>query len=223
MKTLLVKDYRILMTQTKSLFILAIVGVIMVISSMDIDFLTGYMMMMAMVLSLGTVNYDELDNGMAFILTLPASRKTYAVEKYVLTFVNIVLCAVAMLIIYFITRGFINWQFQAIDMISVTAGWICGIMLVASVMIPLYLKFGAEKRRVVMMILWGIVAVVAIGGQKIMETMVDTEGMNAINDFFVKISTLNPAVIVAAVVAVLAMAVIFSMGISIRIMQKKEF
>ena len=100
MKTLLVKDYRILMTQTKSLFILAIVGVIMVISSMDIDFLTGYMMMMAMVLSLGTVNYDELDNGMAFILTLPASRKTYAVEKYVLTFVNIVLCAVAMLIIY---------------------------------------------------------------------------------------------------------------------------
>lgn len=223
MKTLLVKDYRILMTQTKSLFILAIVGVIMVISSMDIDFLTGYMMMMAMVLSLGTVNYDELDNGMAFILTLPASRKTYAVEKYVLTFVNIVLCAVAMLIIYFITRGFINWQFQAIDMISVTAGWICGIMLAASVMIPLYLKFGAEKRRVVMMILWGIVAVVAIGGQKIMETMVDTEGMNAINDFFVKISTLNPAVIVAAVVAVLAMAVIFSMGISIRIMQKKEF
>lgn len=223
MKTLLVKDYRILMTQTKSLFILAIVGVIMVISSMDIDFLTGYMMMMAMVLSLGTVNYDELDNGMAFILTLPASRKTYAVEKYVLTFVNIVLCAVAMLIIYFITRGFINWQFQAIDMISVTAGWICGIMLAASVMIPLYLKFGAEKRRVVMMILWGIVAVVAIGGQKIMETMVDTEGMNAINDFFVKISTLNPAVIVAVVVAVLAMAVIFSMGISIRIMQKKEF
>ena len=128
-----------------------------------------------------------------------------------------------MLIIYFITRGFINWQFQVIDMISVTAGWICGIMLAASVMIPLYLKFGAEKRRVVMMILWGIVAVVAIGGQKIMETMVDTEGMNAINDFFVKISTLNPAVIVAAVVAVLAMAVIFSMGISIRIMQKKEF
>lgn len=223
MKTLLVKDYRILMTQTKSLFILAIVGVIMVISSMDIDFLTGYMMMMAMILSLGTVNYDELDNGMAFILTLPASRKTYAVEKYVLTFVNIVLCAVAMLIIYFITRGFINWQFQAIDMISVTAGWICGIMLAASVMIPLYLKFGAEKRRVVMMILWGIVAVVAIGGQKIMETMADTEGMSAINDFFVKISTLNPAVIVAAVVAVLAMAVIFSLGISIRIMQKKEF
>ena len=55
------------------------------------------------------------------------------------------------------------------------------------------------------------------------KTMVDTEGMNAINDFFVKISTLNPAVIVAAVVAVLAMAVIFSLGISIGIMKKKEF
>ncbi len=223
MKTLLVKDYRILMTQTKSLFILLIVGVIMAISDFEIDFLMGYMMMMAMVLSLGTVNYDELDNGMAFILTLPASRKTYAVEKYVLTFINIVLSAVAMLIVYFITKGFINWQVGAGDMMSATVGWICGIMLVASLMVPLYLKFGAEKRRVVMMILWGVVAVVAIGGQKIMEVTANTEGMNAINDFFVKISTLPPAVVVLAVVAILAMAVIFSMGISVGIMKKKEF
>lgn len=223
MKTLLVKDYRILMTQKKSLFILLIVGVVMVISNLEIDFLAGYMMMMSMILSLGTVNYDELDNGMAFIMTLPASRKTYAVEKYVLTFINIVLCAGVMLIVYFITKGFIHWQFQIGDMVSVTAGWICGIMLAASVMIPLYLKYGAEKRRVVMMILWGIVAVVAIGGQKIMEIMANTAGMKAINDFFAKLSTLNPVVLMAAVIVVLANAIIISMGISIRIMKKKEF
>lgn len=223
MKTLLVKDYRILMTQKKSLFILLIVGVVMVISTFEIDFLTGYMMMMAMVLSLGTVNYDELDNGMAFIMTLPANRKTYAIEKYVLTMVNIVACAAIMLIIYFITKGFINWQFSAGGMISVTVGWICGIMIAASVMIPLYLKFGAEKRRVIMMILWGIVAVIAIGGQKLAEVMAGTEAMNAINGFLTKISTLPPAVLMAAVVFILAMAVIFSMGISIGIMKKKEF
>ena len=223
MKTLLVKDYRILMTQKKSFFILLLVGVVMVISTFEIDFLTGYMMMMAMVLSLGTVNYDELDNGMAFIMTLPASRKTYAVEKYVLTMINIVACAAVMLIIYFLTKGFINWQFDVADMVSVTAGWICGIMIAASVMIPLYLKYGAEKRRVVMMILWGIVAVIAIGGQKIMEVTANTEVANAMKDFFVKISTLPPAVIVLAVVGILAMVVIFSLGISVRIMQKKEF
>ena len=68
MKTLLVKDYRILMTQKKSFFILLLVGVIMVISTFEIDFLTGYMMMMAMILSLGTVNYDELDNGIYYDL-----------------------------------------------------------------------------------------------------------------------------------------------------------
>ena len=181
MKTLLVKDYRILMTQKKSLFILLIVGVIMVISSMEIDFLTGYMMMMAMILSLGTVNYDELDNGMAFIMTLPANRKTYAVEKYVFTMANIVACAVLMLLVYFITKGFINWQFGSSDMVSVTAGWICGIMIAASAMLPLYLKFGAEKRRVIMMLLWGIVAVIAIGGKKLAEVMAGTEAMNAIN------------------------------------------
>ncbi len=223
MKTLLVKDYRILMTQKKSFFILLLVGVIMVISTFEIDFLTGYMMMMAMILSLGTVNYDELDNGMAFIMTLPANRKTYAIEKYVFTMLNIVACATIMLIIYFITKGFVNWQFSVGEMVSVTAGWICGIMIAASVMIPLYLKFGAEKRRVVMMILWGIVAVIAIGGQKLAEVMAGTEAMNAINGFFTKISTLPVAVIALAVVAVLVMVVIFSLGISVGIMKKKEF
>lgn len=223
MKTLLVKDYRILMTQKKSFFILLLVGVIMVISTFEIDFLTGYMMMMAMILSLGTVNYDELDNGMAFIMTLPANRKTYAIEKYVFTMINIVACAAIMLMIYFITKGLVNWQFGAGDMVSVTAGWICGIMIAASVMIPLYLKFGAEKRRVVMMLLWGIVAVIAIGGQKLAEVMAGTEAMNTINGFFAKISTLPAGVVVLAVVAVLVMVVIFSLGISIGIMKKKEF
>ncbi|MBO5082155.1 MAG: ABC-2 transporter permease [Lachnospiraceae bacterium] len=223
MKTLLVKDYRILMTQKKSFFILLLVGVIMVISTFEIDFLTGYMMMMAMILSLGTVNYDELDNGMAFIMTLPANRKTYAIEKYVFTMINIAACAAIMLMIYFITKGFVNWQFGAGDMVSITAGWICGIMIAASVMIPLYLKFGAEKRRVVMMLLWGIVAVIAIGGQKLAEVMAGTEAMNTINGFFTKISTLPAGVVVLAVVAVLVMVVIFSLGISIGIMKKKEF
>lgn len=223
MKTLLVKDYRILMTQKKSFFILLLVGVIMVISTFEIDFLTGYMMMMAMVLSLGTVNYDELDNGMAFIMTLPANRKTYAIEKYVFTMINIVACAAIMLMIYFITKGFVNWQFGAGDMVSITAGWICGIMIASSVMIPLYLKFGAEKRRVVMMLLWGVVAVIAIGGQKLAEVMTGTEAMNTINGFLAKISTLPVGVVVLAVVAVLVMVVIFSLGISIGIMKKKEF
>ena len=223
MKTLLVKDYRILMTQKKSLFILLIVGVIMVISTFEIDFLTGYMMMMAMVLSLGTVNYDELDNGMAFIMTLPANRKTYAIEKYVFTMINIVACAAVMLMIYFITKGFVNWQFGTGDMVSVTAGWICGIMILASVMIPLYLKFGAEKRRVVMMLLWGIVAIIAIGGRKLAEVMAGTEAMNTINGLFTKISMLPAGVVAFAVIGIMVMAIIFSLGISIRIMQKKEF
>lgn len=223
MKELLVKDYRILLTQKKSLLILLIIGLIMVISNLEIDFFAGYMMMMSMVLSLGTVNYDELDNGMAFIMTLPASRKTYTVEKYVLTFINIVLCAGTMLIVYFITKGFINWQFQAVDMVSVTAGWICGIMIAASIMLPLYLKFGAEKRRVVMMILWGVVAVVAIGGQKLSEIFANGEGMQVINDFFVKISTMNPLIMMAVVIAVLVVSVAISIGISIQIMKKKEF
>ena len=44
-----------------------------------------------------------------------------------------------------------------------------------------------------------------------------------INGFFTKISTLPVGVVVLAVVAVLVMVVIFSLGISVGIMKKKEF
>lgn len=221
MKTLLVKDYRILLTQKKSLVLILAIGVLMIISTMEIDFLVGYMMMLAMIMSAGTINYDELDNGMSFLMTLPASRKGYAIEKYVFAFINTVLCGLVMFILYLVTKGFINWGFETIEMLSVSVGWIGGIMLASAILLPLYMKFGAEKRRVIILILWGVVAAIIYSIQKVM-TMA-SNGVAVVNDLLAGLGALHPVVIVAGMFGVVVLCLAVSVLISIRIMKKKEF
>ena len=45
----------------------------------------GYFILVSFLLGDSTVNYDAADHGLAYLLTFPVSRKTYVLEKYVLT------------------------------------------------------------------------------------------------------------------------------------------
>lgn len=227
MKELLVKDYRILLSQKKNLILILAIGFFMVFTTFTMDFMVGYLMMLTMILSTGTVNYDEIDNGMAFIMTLPASRKTYAIEKYVLTFVNVVICGVMIFGFYLLTKGFMNWGLGVGDMVATIAGWICGIMLSSAILLPLYLKFGVEKRRVIMLILWGFVAIVLYAAQSLINNLatdgVADGGSVVIGDIVTGIEMMNPAIIVLGIVGITVVCVMISILISIRIMKKKEF
>lgn len=40
------------------------------------------MTMFRAMIAVGTLSYDETDNGLAFLMTLPVDRKTYVREKY---------------------------------------------------------------------------------------------------------------------------------------------
>ncbi len=223
MKTLLVKDYRILLTQKKSLFLILIIGISMVLMTKEIDFLVGYIMMLSVMFSAGTVNYDELDGGMAYIMTLPASRKTYAVEKYVLTFLNAVLCGGIIFVMYLLTKGFVDWGYGMGEMAGAMLGWIAGVILAATIMLPLYMKFSAEKRRIVIWIFVGMIMLIAYGLEKITTIMAGDGEMNAVRDLVMKLESVNPIVLTAGSVVILMACVMISAFVSIGIMKKKEF
>lgn len=227
MKTLLVKDYRILLTNKKSIFFILILGVLMVVSNLEIDFLIGYMMMFSLILSAGTINYDELDNGMSFLMTLPASRKTYAIEKYVLTLINALLCGAAIFVLYLITKGFVNWGFAIDEMAGITLGWVAGIGLSASFVLPMYMKFSAEKRRVVMIVFAGAIALLVYGVDSLINNMagdgVQNGGQVVIGDIITGIEMMNPVVMLLSILVIAVAVIGISMLISIRIIQKKEY
>lgn len=226
MKGLLVKDYRILFTQMKTLIFILCIGVVMMLSMDSADFIVGYMLMMVMILSIGTINYDELDNGMAFLMTMPAPRKGYVMEKYLFTFFNTVGGMIAMFVLYLLTKGFFSWGLNLVEMISNLAGWLFGIMLAASLMIPLYLKFPAEKRRLIMFILYGVIFIGIYSVKSIyvaLQSGVGEEVSAVIGKFIMFIEEMNPVVFCLLILALIVFMVCVSAYISIKIMQKKEF
>ena len=83
MRGFLQKDIELL-KQNRSFLGLVIVMVIFFVCIRNDAFVIIYLGMMGGFLSISTISYDEADRGMGFLMTLPATRKTYAIEKYIL-------------------------------------------------------------------------------------------------------------------------------------------
>lgn len=231
MKELLVKDYRLLMSQKKVLFVLLGIMFFMVcFNEFDKSFLVGYMMMISVILSAGTVDYDDADNGMAFLMTLPATRRTYAVEKYVLTFINALFCGLLMLVLFLATQRFLFWGYDmgTKKMCLVILLYLAGVGLLAAVLIPLYLKFSVKKRRIVIIAGAGItVALLKVVYDTtilIKLAMIGTElRLPSLGTLIMIISVLPPFVLTTCGVVAIFVCIAISVNISIRIMEKKEF
>ena len=220
MKGLLVKDYRILMVQAKTLAILLVVAIIMMFTMESADFVITYFLMLITILSLGTINYDEIDNGMPFIMTLPAKRKTYAIEKYVFTFINCFGSAVVMFLVYLLTKGFLDWNMTTSEFIGALIGSL------ATVMIPLYLKVPAEKRRIVLFAFVGIMAVIFFAMNKLSESMQSLD--NSVVPFMsqenlIQLAETYSVFIGIGFAALILLMLVISAFLSIRIVEKKEF
>ena len=84
MKGLFIKDLELLKGNAKILVAAVLMAVFfMFTSATDVTFVMYYVTMMCGFLVLSTMSYDDFDNGMAYLMTLPVSRKTYVREKYV--------------------------------------------------------------------------------------------------------------------------------------------
>ena len=82
MSGLMEKDIRLILQRKK--FMLMLMAMAICLSfAMDDSFITSYMAMIGMVFALTTLSYDEYDNGLPFIFTLPISRRDYAFEKQI--------------------------------------------------------------------------------------------------------------------------------------------
>ncbi len=78
MKGLLTKDF-FLMCENKLFFIMFIIisSMFITINSTSLLFVLGYDVFLCTFMSISTINYDSMDNGMPFIMTLPLKRKIY--------------------------------------------------------------------------------------------------------------------------------------------------
>lgn len=153
----------------------------------------------------------------AFVFTLPISRKSYVVEKYGFSFLvgtGSWLLAVLLTVAFTLIKGTVP-----ILEVVMAAIMIFSVMLIIyAVMIPFQLKFGGEKGRIAMVGAVGLLFIIGFVVVKIAEIF-GIDLLNIINT----LPTLNMGILGASTVVIAVIIFVVSMRISISIMNKKEF
>lgn len=216
MKGMLIKDFSLL-KGAKQFFLVACVFAFVTLFLTDqYYFGVSYLIVMFVLFTLSTISYDEYDNGLPFLFTLPITRKSYVKEKYIFGLLMSVTAwiAVALLIMILMSvKG--NGKDELLTMLLTSAAALAVGILMIAIVLPLQFKFGSEKRQIALMTGF----VIAFLFIFIVARLVDRFGMPSV---IAKFAELSMGAIAAGVTVIVAAVTAGSYLISVRIMEKKE-
>lgn len=218
MKGLLVKDFRLMKGQKNFLFLLFFMVIFVFVSDMDASFFMGYLPFLFMIAAMSTISYDEFDNSMAFLMVLPVSRKMYVLEKYLFGGMLGFGGFAAALILFLISEKNNASSMTFIQYVLLILCFLAFIVLFLSLMIPVQLKFGNEKGRIVLFIIFfGIIGIVYLLSR--LTKKIPAQVLN----FFQEIPQLPFWLLTALAIGIYFLAIFISLKISLKIMEKKEW
>lgn len=225
MKGLLIKDLTVIGKQKKFLVIVLLLAVFLTLGSEDTGFAGNYAMLVLTTLTLTTISYDEMNGGMMFLLSLPATRKTYVKAKYTFAFLNLLVAAAVGLALSVVESVFKKVAFNFDDNFSAIMGMMLVMGLMLSVAIPLEFKFGAEKGRMIVAGAMVGVLFVGIAGYKVLRDAFGIDLLSCLNKLFsgIESEALISCIIVGGLFVLLVLIMFCSYLIASNVMRKKEF
>ena len=218
MKGLLIKDLRLLLNQKKFYVLVFVIGFILFLNNDTPEAAMGYITIISSMLVITTMSYDEFENGLSFLMTLPITRVSYVWSKYILGVglsavmsVLTTLCAIFVFKMRGIPYPLPSFLHSGLLFFGVA-------LLFLGVMIPVQLKFGAEKGRYAKIVVVFVAMGIAAGIVKLLQ-------MLGIDVFLGLENILNASIFLGfAVITAFSMILyLVSAVISLRIMKKKEF
>ncbi len=217
MRGLIEKDLRLTVIRKQTLLVFLVMSLVMGFS-VNGTFIITYLTMFAMIVSTGTLSYDEFDNGYTFLMTLPFDRKTYVREKYLFSLITGVVAWCFGAVVYSVSKVALHGGTFSTKELIMAAVIIPVMYMATGLMIPLQLKFGAEKSIVALFVICGVCAAVAFGVKAIAGDMANpVEGL-------VNMVAGLPGYVCGLAIVLLSVVVSFiSYMFSVRIMEKKEF
>ncbi len=220
MKGLLIKDMMILFRQKTMLLIIFVIGIFMSMDGRDPSFALGYMMVISSMLVITTISYDYFENGMVFMFTLPVRRKTYVAEKYLFMFLVELAVGVAALLIQLVS-GLIGQQADWNVFLGTGAACMISATLIMAVYIPIHLQFGPEKSRIAIFGLAGIIVLITYLGSKFrgVQALLEKLAENLVDT----LERMGIAQVIGLGILTWVMLMAGSIGISMGIIEKKEF
>lgn len=218
MRGLFIKDLKFLKNQKIFLLVLFAFCTYFLVTGENTSFVLGYASAMLATLAISSVNYDEQDNGMSYLLTFPISRKMYVLEKYLYGGLMAVVTVLVegVLILGLVVAKSMSYSWGEIAIQLSFAFLVPAVMM--AVMLPVMIKFGTEKSRVAML---------AVIGMILLACYIVKQAAGALGiDIWGKVEQFMEADTIRAV----AVFVLFAVGvivasyiISIGIMKRKQF
>ena len=211
------KDLRILLQRKKTIVIFLALAIILGFSTGG-TFVVGYTSFCFLILSVSTISYDEFDNGYSFLMTLPITRRTYVLEKYLLCSISGAVAWIFSVVVCILENQYKQPGMITGELLMEAAVLFPIVLILMSLMIPIQIKYGSEKSRVVLIAVMGIAGVVVIGMKKA------AEALNLRLDSLVeKLQSITDMQMLIGCIVVTIAAVLLSFAISTRIMENKEF
>lgn len=217
MTGLLIKDFKLMLMQKNFFIIIIVVACLISISSQDPTFMIGFITLILSLFTVSTISYDEFDNGYPFLLTLPFSRKTYVLEKYVYGLilgtgawiVSVMICSLMLIVQGMpVTSDMLIGAFVILPM----------FLVIESLMIPVHLRFGGEKGRYALIACVGVLVVIGFVVMKIVEIFhID------VLPLILAIDALGPVMFMVILLMIGFLIMLVSLKVSLSIMNKKEF
>jgi len=150
MRGLLEKDIRLLMHSKQTFLCFIAIAIVLGVTQKN-TFLLGYSTFLIAALLVSTLSYDELDHGFAFLFTLPIDRKMYVKEKYLLCIGGSIIAWFIALVLYFIVLTVSGSHSVFSEEMVKGLAFLPVAILFLSLLLPLQIKFGVEKSRLVVL------------------------------------------------------------------------
>ncbi|MGN1176120.1 MAG: ABC-2 transporter permease [Roseburia sp.] len=215
MRGLLLMDFKFLKRQTKFLIIVGLLVFVFLFNKDMSSFGVAYATMLFGIFAVNSIYYDEANNGNVFLFTLPFSRKEYVFSKYLF---GMIMGGGAWILSNLIGIGYlsmVNTGVNIAEWFAINVVYLILLLVMLSFMFPIQFKFGMEKSRLVMIILFVLVFM-------LMNLLTGDDYMDQLNEGMAFLERINPVVLFGgALVAVLAFTGV-SVVLSMRIVEKKQ-
>ncbi len=217
MKGLLIKDYRLLLQQ-RYFFTVICLMMLAYMFLFDAIFSICFVTIIFANYTISTIAYDDFEGGMAFIFTLPITKKEYVNEKYVYAVLNAGAASIISTLIAVITSAVRQKPMGGVEIITCIIMACCMAVLMLTFGIPVQLKFGAERGRIATVgVVVAILAVVYI-----VKWVFERMGVR-LQEIEAWIDKQNMILVLGIFVILVVMLVLISKIISLKILNAKEF
>jgi len=212
---LLIKDLLLLKNQQRFFLLFFLMSAGMLLADFNSVFVINYVTMIFSLFTLSSISYDEFDNGYAFLFTLPITRNQYAAEKYVFGLVTGSFAWIVVTI-FAVVMNLVRGRAGTVELVGTAFLYLFISLLFLSIVVPVQLKFGAEKGRIVLICIIG--AIFAAGF-----VMIRAAKTLQLDFLSTAATSLSPGLVMAAVPLISLAAVFGSYLISVKIVKKKQF